>query len=86
MKDVFNQILQVVDQIEKKQQEEMLKCATRIIPNLTEDDLLQPNDFLDLEHNPFFRFEEGVLMGVKTVQMALLALQKEFSESVDDSV
>lgn len=86
MKDPFFAILLTVDQIVEKQQEEMLKCARKITPHLTEDDVLQPNDFLELENNPHFRFEEGVLMGAKTVQMAISALQREFSKPIDDHV
>lgn len=48
-------------------------CAQRIVPNITEEDLLQPNDFPSLELNPYFRYEEGVLHGLQTAQMAYLA-------------
>ncbi|MFS8563325.1 MAG: hypothetical protein LVR00_02945 [Rhabdochlamydiaceae bacterium] len=51
----------------------MLSCAERLIPNITEDDLLQPNDFPLLEANPHFRYEEGVLEGLLTARMAYLA-------------
>jgi hypothetical protein len=33
-----------------------------------------------LEFNPHFRYEEGVLAGIQTVQMALWALKKEKQE------
>ena len=33
--------------------------------------LMQPNDFPDLENNPLFRYEEGVLEGLLTARMAL---------------
>jgi hypothetical protein len=53
----------------------LLQCARRIIPHLTDDDLLQPNDFPELENHPYFRYEEGLLAGIMTVQMALWALE-----------
>lgn len=56
---------------------QLLKCGGRIIPHLTSEDLLQPNDFRELEFNPHFRYEEGILCGIQTVQMALQALKKE---------
>jgi hypothetical protein len=57
-------------------QKQLLKSGQRIIPHLTMEDLLQPNDYLELEHHPYFRYEEGVLSGIQTVQMALWALKK----------
>lgn len=57
-------------------QAQLLKYGRRIIPYLTPEDLLQPNDYQELEFNPYFRYEEGLLAGVQTVQMALWALKK----------
>ena len=57
----------------------MLKCAKRIVPTIIEDDLLQPNDFPELENNPHFRYEEGVLSGMMSVQAALLMMAEATS-------
>lgn len=59
------------------QQKRLMACASKIVPTITADDLLQPNDFPALENHPYFRYEEGVLEGLKTAEMAFLALQKE---------
>lgn len=55
----------------------MYQFAKRIVPQITLDDLLQPNDFNELEHNPHFRYEEGVLEGLLTARMAYLAWKKD---------
>jgi len=55
------------------QKKKLLQCGQQVVPQLTEDDLLQPNDFLQLENHPLFRYEEGVLAGILTVQMAIQA-------------
>lgn len=68
-------IEQVIHEIIVLQQKKMLAYGQQIIPELTADDALQPNDFLELELNPLFRYEEGVLAGTQTVQMALRALK-----------
>lgn len=78
--EIFKKINQVVDEICDKQKKILLNCGRQIVPQLTEEDVLQPNDFLDLENHPHFRFEEGFLIGVQTVQMALMALQKEIDD------
>jgi hypothetical protein len=59
------------------QKKKVFATALRILPHLTEDDLLQPNDFPELENHPYFRYEEGVLEGLMTARMAYLALEKE---------
>lgn len=61
------------DELVDGQRIKLLNFARRIIPNLTKDDLLQPNDFPELEHDPLFRYEEGVLEGLLTARMAYLA-------------
>jgi len=64
------------DELITLQRKKVLNCALRILPHLTEDDILQPNDFPELEMNPHFRYEEGVLEGLMTARMAYLARQE----------
>lgn len=61
------------------QKKKMLALAKSILPRITEEDLLQPNDYPQLENHPLFRYEEGVLEGFLTARMAYLALKKELS-------
>lgn len=58
----------------------LLKYGRRIVPTLTPEDMLQPNDYPELEHNPHFRYEEGVLAGLQTMQSALQAFFQEYTE------
>jgi hypothetical protein len=60
-------IEEVIDFYRKK----LLESARRMIPHITPEDLMQVNDFPELENNPEFRYEEGVLSGILTLQMAL---------------
>jgi hypothetical protein len=55
------------------QEKKLLELGRRIIPHLTADDLWQPIDFPELENHPEFRYEEGVLHGYLSLQMALRA-------------
>lgn len=59
------------------QREKLLKCGRRIVPTLTPEDVLQPNDYVELENHPHFRYEEGVLEGILTIQAALFALKRD---------
>lgn len=72
---LWKAIDQLIEEIARGQQKTAYDCARRIIPHLTPEDMLQPNDFMELESHPVFRYEEGVLAGIQTVQMALRALQ-----------
>jgi len=63
----------LLDELIFLQKEKLLTLAKRLIPHITPDDLLQPNDFPDLELNPYFRYEEGILEGMMSVRMAFLA-------------
>lgn len=76
-KPSWEEIDQLLQELVQFHQTQLLKSGRRIIPHLTPEDLLQPNDFQELEHNPYFRYEEGMLAGVQTVQMALWALKKQ---------
>lgn len=58
------------------QREKMLSFAKQVVAvRLTHDDLLQPQDYPELENHPYFRYEEGVLEGLLTAQMALSTLE-----------
>jgi hypothetical protein len=61
------------DEMISAQRDKLMKCASQMVPHLTHDDLLQPNDFPQLENHPYFRYEEGVLEGLLTARMAYLA-------------
>ncbi len=65
--------MEILEEIIEGQKERMLNYARKIYPYMTPDDLLQPNDFLLLESNPYFRYEEGVLAGLLQAKAALLA-------------
>ena len=76
MQEIFEDLI-------KLQRNKILSCAQRIVPHVTQEDLLQPNDYPLLEQNPHFRYEEGVLEGLLTARMAYLVSLKE-SFSYDD--
>lgn len=73
----LQEIEQLLEQLITQQAEKVAKCGNSILPHLTDDDLLQPNDFPELENHPFFRYEEGVLAGLQTARMAFLALKED---------
>jgi hypothetical protein len=77
MNNNWEAIEQLLEELTEQQHIALLSCGRQIIPKLTTDDILQPNDFPKLEQNPLFRYEEGMLAGIQTVHMALRALKNE---------
>ena len=64
---------ELFDEMIQLQEEKVFKMAEKIIPHITREDILQPNDFPALENNPYFRYEEGVLEGLRSAKMAIVA-------------
>lgn len=65
------------DELIQQQKRRLFLLAREICPSVTEEDLLQPNDFPELERSPVFRYEEGVLSGMMSIQSAVLAYKKD---------
>jgi hypothetical protein len=65
------------EELVAQQRKKLFKFARELVPQITPDDLLQPNDFPELEHHPLFRYEEGILEGLLTAQMAYLARKRQ---------
>ncbi|MDN3508599.1 MAG: hypothetical protein P0S93_00980 [Candidatus Neptunochlamydia sp.] len=69
LEDLFNELI-------SQQEKKLLRYASHIIPNVTSDDILQPNDYPELENHPFFRYEEGLLKGIHAAKMAVMVWEK----------
>lgn len=64
----------LLEEMADMQRKQLLKTGRQIVPTLTPEDMLQPNDYHELEVHPLFRYEEGVMAGILSVQTALHAL------------
>ena len=73
----MNAEMKLLQELIDGQRKKMLSSAQRIVPQVTLDDLLQPNDFPELEFHPHFRYEEGILDGLQVAYAALLAHEKD---------
>lgn len=77
-----SEIFHLLAELKKGQENTLLQMGRRLVPGLHPDDLLQPNDFEDLEQNPHFRYEEGVLHGIQAVEAAL---RYQFHNTLDNT-
>lgn len=64
-------IERVLEELITYQRRRVLEHARRLNPRLTEDDVAQPQDFPELAQNADWNYEDGILAGYLSVQMAL---------------
>lgn len=62
---------ELIDELIDGQKKKLLEHARRIVPYVTAEDIMQPNDFPELENHPHFRYEEGILDGFQVVKAAM---------------
>ncbi len=74
----MSRMVQELERMREAQAKKLLSIAARIIPNISQEDLLQPQDYPVLEEHPEFRYEEGVLAGIESALALLYALEKEY--------
>ncbi len=73
MSDTWLATEELINEVVEGQRQRLLHLGRQIIPTLTPEDILQPNDYPELENNPVFRYEEGLLAGMQAIHMALRA-------------
>ena len=63
------------------QRGKVMQIARDRLPYLTQDDVLNPHDFPELQNDPTFNFEDGILAGFVSAQLALRACWRQHSDS-----
>ena len=79
MEGEWESIERLMHELIEDQKAKLLALGRRFIPTLTSEDILQPIDYPELENHPHFRYEEGILAGMQTMEIALRALMKDRS-------
>jgi hypothetical protein len=72
----WNEIENLVRQLEEHQRRKVIDLARRLRPGLTLEDIRNPHDFPELG-DPDWQFEDGVLTGMQTVAVALRARRRD---------
>ncbi len=65
--------IELLDQMIVEQRAKCLKIARRINPRLTPDDLMNSFDWPEVNENPQFVWEDGLLAGLQSAHAALCA-------------
>ena len=61
------------DKMIAQQRAKVLRLAREVVPNITPEELRNPHDFPKLKEHPTFEFEDGLLSGLISAQVALNA-------------
>jgi hypothetical protein len=73
----WQSVEEMLEEMAQMHRKALLALGRRIVPTLTPEDMLQPNDYPELEHHPEFRYEEGVLAGIQSAQIAVRVMKKD---------
>jgi len=65
------------DEMIAQQRDKVLRIARELNPRLTPDDVLSPQDFPELAADPRFAYEDGILAGLISAQIAVRARLRE---------
>ena len=72
----ISSITQLREEMVEHQQVKVLKVARGIIPDATPEDIRNPQDFPELSSDSLFNYEDGILTGYLSLQIALRNLNK----------
>lgn len=64
---------QLLNGMIQQQREKVLRLAREAIPHISPEDVMNPNDFPELKAHPSFDYEDGILAGLISAQIALRA-------------
>lgn len=74
--EVLNMVEKTLNELIRGQRAKLLKLADELGAKVTEEDILNPHDFPELARSAQFNFEDGILAGLLSAQMALRNLLK----------
>lgn len=63
----------LLEQMISQQRAKVLRLAREAVPTISPEDVMNPHDFPELKAHPTFEFEDGLLAGLISAQMALRA-------------
>ncbi len=61
----------MLDKMIEHQRAKVLRLAREAVPNISPEDVRNPNDYLELKAHPTFDYEDGILAGMIATQIAI---------------
>lgn len=85
MSDLFQMADSLLSQLIEQQRAKVLHVARTLKPSLTLEDILNPQTFPELANSGIFNYEDGILAGLLSAQIAL-RFEKKKLEPVSPQV
>ena len=68
-------------EMDAMQEQKVLALARRILPQVTPEDLRNPHDFPALVASAEFNYEDGILAGIRSAEIAVRAARRRAGTS-----
>jgi len=70
---VVNACEAVFETMIEQQRAKVIRLAREAVPHISTEDVLNPHDYPELKAHPTFEYEDGLLAGLLSAQMAFRA-------------
>src|SRR3954471_14397909 len=67
----LEQCERLFEQMIEQQRVKVLKLARQAVPQISSEDVMNPNDYPELKAHPTFDYEDGILAGLISAQVAI---------------
>lgn len=71
VREALDVLERLFDTMVTQQQQKVLRLAREAVPNITPEEVRNPHDFPELKAHPTFEFEDGLLSGLISAQIAV---------------
>lgn len=80
---VLNQVEATLSTLHQQQVKRATDIARQLRPELTAEDLLNPDDYKEIVNDPRYLYEDGQAAGVLAAKIAVRALLKDLVEQAE---
>lgn len=70
-KDILLKLEELLEEMHQQQRAKAKTYAHRIRPDLSEEDLLNPDNFPEIMSDPSYVYEDGIAAGILSAKMAV---------------
>lgn len=78
---LIRSVQDLLEELAQQQEARVRKLASRVVEEVTYDDIFAPDDVPALRNDPDYMYEDGLLAGILAAQTALRAHLKRLEDS-----
>lgn len=84
MTNIFQLADSLLTKLVEQQRQKVLRVGRTFVPSLTFEDILNPQTFPELNRSALFNYEDGILAGLLSAQIALRAEYRKQSATQEN--